>query len=348
MASDSRFLLGVLVSMVMGAGCGHELASLQGDGDDGASAPKSAPVADAGKPSWTAPTAPFEVLRGPPYPIVLAYGFAGFDDIGPIDYYYDIPPLLTADGHDVFVATGVDSFNDSTTRGAQLLSYVQGVLAQTGAGKVNLIAHSQGGLDARFVAHAAPDSIAALVTIATPNLGTPVADAAVSGVGGPAVMSELATLFGATADGGTVPSGFVAAIQQMTSAGAAAFNQQITDAPGVAYYSIAGRSNLQLGQPNCQAIEPGFISNWDAYVDPTGLEFLFTAPILAGNLLNPTPNDGLITVPSAQWGTFLGCVPADHFEEIGQLLGQPAGIGNPFSYKDFYRGLADWLVDQGF
>ena len=53
-------------------------------------------------------------------------------------------------------------------------------------------------------------------------------------------------------------------------------------------------------------------------------------------------------MPSARWGTFLGCVPADHFEEIGQLLGQPAGLGNPFSYKDFYRGLADWLVSQGY
>ncbi len=330
-------------------GCGHALPLAPGEGDGDAPPPKSAPAKDAGTVSFTGPPAPYRVVSGPPYPIVLAYGFAGFDDIGPVDYFYDIPPLLTADGHDVFVATGVDSFNDSYTRGAQLLAYVQSVLSQTGAAKVNLIAHSQGGLDARWVAHAAPDSIAALVTIATPHQGTPVADDAVSGVGGPAVMSALEALLGATSpDGGTVPEGFVAAIQQMTSAGAAQFNQQIPNAPGVSYYSIAGRSNLQLGQPDCQAIEPGFISNWDPYVDPTGAEFVLTAPLLAGNLLNPTPNDGLIPVPSARWGTFLGCVPADHFEEIGQLLGQPAGLGNPFSYKDFYRGLADWLVLQGY
>jgi triacylglycerol lipase len=338
-----------MLALLAAVGCGHAAALAPDEAGGGGSASKSAPAPSAVAPAWAGPTAARKALSGPPYPIVLAYGFAGFDDIGPIDYFYQIPPLLQADGHDVFVATGVDAFNDSYTRGAELLSYVQTVLAQTGAAKVNLVAHSQGGLDARWVAHAFPEGIAAVVTIATPHQGTAVADAAVTGVGGPAVLATLENLFGASSpDGGEVSPGFLAAIQQMTSAGAAQFNQDIPNAPGVSYYSIAGRSNFQLAQQACQAVEPGFISNWDAFVDPTGAEFVLTEPILAGNPLDPTPNDGLIAVPSAHWGTFLGCVPADHFEEIGQLLGQPAGIGNPFSYKDFYRGLADWLVDQGY
>lgn len=310
--------------------------------------PRGSPAADAGKQGWTSPPGAFRTLSGPPYPIIMAHGFAGWANIGPLEYFYQVPETLRGDGHVVFVSA-VDPFNDLYARGAELVTYVQTVLAQTGAAKVNIIAHSQGGLDARYVAHELPDSVAAIVTIATPHQGTPVADAAVSGVGGPAVMATLESLFGATSpDGGEVPEGFLASIQQMTAVGAAQFSQEIPNAPGVAYYSIAGRSNFQLGQPDCQADEPGFISQWDSFVDPTGAEFVLTAPILAGDPLNPTPNDGLIAVPSAHWGTFLGCVPADHFEEIGQILGQPAGLGNPFSYKDFYRGLADWLVRQGY
>jgi hypothetical protein len=26
-----------------------------------------------------------------------------------------------------------------------------------------------------------------------------------------------------------------------------------------------------------------------------------------------------VTVQSARWGTFIGCVPADHFDEVGQI-----------------------------
>jgi triacylglycerol lipase len=339
-----------LASALAVVGCGHGLALSPGEPSQvdvvEASAPQRAGAAPGA--SWAGPPVALRALSGPPYPIVLAHGFAGFANLGPIDYFYEIPPLLQADGHDVFVSS-VDPFNDSYVRGAELLAFVQTVLAQTGAAKVNLIAHSQGGLDARWVAHAFPQGVAAVVTVATPHQGTAVADEAISGVGGPEVLATLETLLGASSpDGGEVSPGFLASIQQLSSAGAAQFNRDVPDAPGVAYYSIAGRSNFQLARAACQAVEPGFISSWDDDVDPTGAEFVLTGPILAGDLLSPTPNDGLIAVPSAHWGTFLGCIPADHFEEIGQLLGQPAGIGNPFSYKDFYRGLADWLVAQGY
>jgi triacylglycerol lipase len=341
-----------LLAALLVASCGgHEAALAPGTSGPGIAAPTGSSGAATGSPTAAAPTGPIVVRSersGPPYPIVLAHGFAGWASIGPIEYFYQVPEALRADGHEVFVSA-VDPFNDSYVRGAELLAFVKTVLAQTGAAKVDIIAHSQGGLDARWVANAFPEGVAAIVTLATPHQGTAVADAAVSGVGGPAVMAALEALLGGSApDGGEVPEGFLASIQQLTSAGAAEFNQNVPDAAGVAYYSIAGRSNFQPGGPACQTNEPGFISKWDAYLDPTGPEFVATAPILASNLFAPTPNDGLVAVPSAHWGTFLGCIPADHFEEIGQLLGQPAGIGNPFAYKDFYRGLADWLVAQGY
>jgi triacylglycerol lipase len=324
------------------AACGHELPL--STGGDRAPAP---PPVDAGRPADAGPGPAGDGGWGPPYPIVLAHGFAGFDQIGPVEYFYQVPELLRGDGHQIYVAQ-VDPFDDSYDRGEELLAYVQAVLAQSGAAKVDIIAHSQGGLDARYAAHRYPAGIAALVTIATPHHGTPLADLAVSGPAGSAAMAALEQISGAVSPDGGVAAGFVAALNQLTTAGTAQFNQAIPDAPGVAYFSIGGRSNFAGTGGACAAVEPGFISRWNAYVDPTGAEFLFSGPWLSGDPLSPATNDGLVPAASAQWGTFLGCVPADHFEEIGQLLGQPAGPGNAFAYRDFYRELADWLVKQGY
>ena len=51
-----------------------------------------------------------------------------------------------------------------------------------------------------------------------------------------------------------------------------------------------------------------------------------SAAILSEDVLSPEPNDGLVTVTSATWGTFLGCIPADHLDEVGQLLGDAPGL----------------------
>src|SRR4029077_17462145 len=61
-------------------------------------------------------------------------------------------------------------------RGEQLLQQIEFIAASTGAGKVNLIGHSEGGLDSRYVMAVRPDLIASLTTVATPHLGADLAD----------------------------------------------------------------------------------------------------------------------------------------------------------------------------
>ncbi len=68
---------------------------------------------------------------------------------------------------------------------------------------------------------------------------------------------------------------------------------------------------------------------------------------LDGGLGQPDANDGLVRVKDARWGTFLGCVPADHLDEVGQLFGDSAGIGNQFAHKELYVELAKYLRAQG-
>jgi triacylglycerol lipase len=284
------------------------------------------------------------------YPIVLAHGLDGFKNIGPLEYYYGVPEALTADGRDVHIAV-VDPYNSSDVRGAQLLAFVQQVLAQTGAPKVNMICHSQGGLDCRYVASSLGSRVGAIVTIAAPHRGDAVADIALGDVPGPAVdaVAALLDLFGAAIDNGAPDMNAMAAFHTLSTAGAADFTRRHPDDPRVAYYSIAGRSNLSLGDDACaSATEAPFVARWDGFVDPVSPLLSATASLLNGSAPVPPANDGLVTVASARWGTFLGCIPADHLDEIGQIGGPPPGQGNPFDRVLFYRELVAWLVEQGF
>src|SRR2546429_2157498 len=110
------------------------------------------------------------------YPIVLAHGAAGFDSLlGVVDYWNGIPESLALDGAWVFV-TEVSSFNTSEVRGEQLITQLEQIRAITGKPKVNLIGHSQGGFDVRYVAAVRPDLVASVTTIGTPHRGAQIAD----------------------------------------------------------------------------------------------------------------------------------------------------------------------------
>ena len=59
------------------------------------------------------------------YPIVLAHGAAGFDELfGVLEYWYGIPGALQSKGATVFV-TEVSQLNSTEVRGEQLLEQVE-------------------------------------------------------------------------------------------------------------------------------------------------------------------------------------------------------------------------------
>jgi len=277
-----------------------------------------------------------------PYPIVLAHGLFGFTNIGPLDYFYGIAPVLEAQGRTV-IATSVDPVQSSDVRGAQLVMDIEQIRAQTGAAKVVIIGHSQGGLDARWAASHDPDAVAAVITVATPNRGSPVADVAAGLLPGDAqaAADALATLFGLSG------TSFEGAMQDLSTDGAAAFNAATPDAPGVKYWSVAGRSNLVTAD-DCPPSST-ITREWDSSNDPMKAVLLPVDGIMSAATSPNTPvNDGLVTLDSAQWGTFLGCVPADHFDEVCQLAGESPGIGNDFDCLGLYKNLGELLTANGF
>ena len=252
------------------------------------------------------------------YPIVLVHGLFGFDQMLGIDYFYKVPQALQAGGAKVFVAQ-VSATHSSELRGEQLLSQVRQILALTGAEKVNLIGHSHGGPTTRYVASVRPDLVASVTNIAGVNKGSKVADivrkTAAAGTVNEAIAVSiaegLAKLIGLASRDGHLPQDASAALDALTTEGAARFNAKYPEGlpsgacnegaysvNGVRYYSWSGASPLT---------NPLDIS--DGALGLTSLAF-------------KEANDGLVSSCSSHLGQVLrDDYRMNHLDEINQFAG---------------------------
>ena len=114
----------------------------------------------------------------PVIPLVFVHGFGlGFNRIGidsmGLDYWYQIPQGLARNGATVFAAE-LSAVASNELRGEQLLMQVDEVLAISGAPKLNLLGHSQGGPTIQYIEAIAPQKVASLTAIAGAMKGTPI------------------------------------------------------------------------------------------------------------------------------------------------------------------------------
>ena len=353
MAEVAKFI-GLVASVLFLAACSAGAGvgpSLDGGLGDASPADLGRPI-DAGgydlaRPDLGPPPDLGTPCTGAPYPILLHHGFFGFDSIGPLNYYYQVAADLRARGETV-VEASIDPIQSSEVRGAELAALIDSTLETTGACKVNVIAHSQGGLDVRYVIGSLGygDRIASVVTVATPHRGTRVADAVLGLVpgGSQALLDFFAHIVGRVLYSPMEDSDLMASLRSLSQANVSAFDAANPDDPRVAFYSIAGRSNLDHDDAECgTALWPNPTGNdpIDALLSPTGA-------FLRGNVFDPTVNDGLVTVASAKWGTFLACIPADHFDEVGQIADRGADPISGFDHLDFYERVVTFLHGRAF
>jgi triacylglycerol lipase len=252
------------------------------------------------------------------YPIVLAHGMAGFDELfGVLDYWYGIPSALSSGGASVYVTT-VSQFNSTEMRGEQLLAQVQNILAITGKSKVHLIGHSHGGLDIRYVASVRPDLVASVTSIGSPHKGAELADVLRQSIDAGTFVEDLFAFFADSLgsvlgllSGTSNPQDSVAAIQSLTSAGLAVFN-----------------AAHPQGVPATACGEGAFVVNGVRYYSWSGTGVLTHAldlfdPVLGlTSLFYSGANDGLV----GRCSSHLGDVIRDnyfhnHLDEVNQILG---------------------------
>lgn len=151
------------------------------------------------------------------YPIMLVHGVF-FRDFRFLNYWGRIPKALETNGAKVYygkqhsAATVADCALELKTRIAQILQ-------ETGCEKVNIIAHSKGGLDSRYaIAYLGVEPyVASLTTINTPHRGCEFADFLLSKVSAE-VKNRVAKTYNATLHKlGEENPDFMAAVNDLTA-----------------------------------------------------------------------------------------------------------------------------------
>lgn len=112
------------------------------------------------------------------YPVVLVHGIVAHDrQTFLVDFWGRIPGILKENGVKVFLGN-TDAWGSCESNAEILKSTIDKIFLLTEAEKVNIIAHSKGGLDSRYLIwkYNYGDRIASLTTISTPHHGAEVAD----------------------------------------------------------------------------------------------------------------------------------------------------------------------------
>jgi triacylglycerol lipase len=112
----------------------------------------------------------------PQYPIVLVHGIIVHDRGGIIKFWGRVPKRLKEKGVKVFLGN-TDAWGGYESNAELLKAAIDKVLAETKSAKVNIIAHSKGGIDARYLIwkYDYGDKVASLTTISTPHHGSEIA-----------------------------------------------------------------------------------------------------------------------------------------------------------------------------
>ena len=109
------------------------------------------------------------------YPIILVHGIA-IRESKLIKAFGKIEGKLKDAEYSVFTAN-TDAFGTIENNAEQLKEYITDILTDTGAEKVNIIAHSKGGLDTKYMLANLDmtDKVASVTTICTPHRGSAIA-----------------------------------------------------------------------------------------------------------------------------------------------------------------------------
>ena len=258
------------------------------------------------------------------YPLLLVHG-VGFRDLRYFNYWGRIPRELARYGADIYYGNQ-EAFATVAYNAGDIYRKIQEICRETGCEKVNIIAHSKGGLDSRYAISrlgAAP-MVASLTTINTPHRGCRFVDYACRLPEG--LYRAIAGVFDLwfSRFGDSHPD-FYTATHQFSTRASICFNEEVADAPGVYYQSYASVMRDFLSDPLL----------WFPYLIIRAVD---------------GKNDGLVTPESAMWGEFKGTIANRKHRGIshGDMIDLKREDYKGFDVTEFYVELVKTLKEEGF
>lgn len=260
------------------------------------------------------------------YPILLVHGVF-FRDSRYLNYWGRIPKELIKNGAEIYYGAQ-QSAGTVMDCGKELADKIREITGKTGCEKVNIIAHSKGGLDSRAaITHfgAAP-YVASLTTINTPHRGCIFAEYLLKKAPEKLKNTISSAYNSALLRLGDKSPDFIGAVSDLTASACEEFNKTTPDSPDVLYESVmsyckrahSGKFPLNVSYP--------VVKHFDG------------------------KNDGLVSVESAIWGTNFTLLEPHGSRGIshGDMIDLNRENINGFDVREFYVSLAASLKERGY
>lgn len=181
------------------------------------------------------------------YPVLMVHGVF-FRDFRYFNYWGRIPKALEANGARIFYGNhqSAASVEDSAL---ELAARIREIIEETGCEKVNIIAHSKGGLDCRHALSlpGMTEHVATLTTINTPHRGCEFADYLLTKIPRAEQEAVAKTYNAVLKKLGDPNPDFLAAVNNLTASFCSEFNNKFPDVPGIMYQSIGSKLNKSVG-----------------------------------------------------------------------------------------------------
>lgn len=260
------------------------------------------------------------------YPVLLVHGVF-FRDFRFFNYWGRIPAELKRNGADIYYGSQQSAASVAKC-GEELSNRIKQIVQETGCGKVNIIAHSKGGLDSRYAISAcgAADYVASLTTVNTPHNGCLFADHLLEKIPDKVCHSVASKYNAALSHFGDHDPDFMEAVQDLTASSCARLNTILPDSPGVYYQSVGTKMNrASSGRFPLNMVYP-VVKHYDG------------------------ANDGLVAVDSMRWGSnfiYLG-VPEGRGISHGDMIDLNRENIPGFDAREFYVKLVHDLKEMGY
>lgn len=260
------------------------------------------------------------------YPILMVHGVF-FRDSKRFNYWGRIPEELERNGATIYYGEhqSASSIEDSAKELADRITYI---IEQTGCEKLNIIAHSKGGLDCRLAIfkYGLEPYIASFTTINTPHRGCNFSDYLMNKMADN-VKTTIANGYNATLRrlGDTNPD-FIAAVSDLSSDRCRVFNEMVPNP--VSVYCQSTGSNLRYAVGGKFPLNFSFhlVKHFDG------------------------PNDGLVGKDSFEWGEKFMYLTNDGIRGIshGDMIDLNRQDIPGFDVREWYVGLVSDLKNRGF
>lgn len=260
------------------------------------------------------------------YPILLVHGVF-FRDTRFFNYWGRIPAALKKNGAEIYYGEQQSAASVADCA-AELKAKIEAIVKTTGCEKVNIIAHSKGGLDARYAISllGADKYVVSLTTINTPHRGCLFADYLLEKA--PEILrNKIAAGYNkALLRLGDESPDFLSAVSGLTNSACAEFNNTVLNKPDVYYQSVG--SYLERACGGCFPLN--FSYHLVKYFDGR--------------------NDGLVSVESSKWGESFRLLAPKGKRGIshGDVIDLNRENIPGFDVREFYTKLVSELKAKGF